>query len=312
MDIRRGNKLHFLVDSGADISLIKSEKLLGTATFEPRDRVRVKSVNGSIIETHGRIETQILEAEVNIPYSFQLVSQQVDLKDDGILGRDFLKAMQARICYENKVLTFQHEGTIINKTLGSLPEPKRGVPDENRVKKINLPARTDMIVQLPVRAGSKMKEGLVEKAELASGVYLAESLVKENNGQVITSILNTRDEDVDISITELELTEQDSSNVNEVLTVGLTQRGKTQGNASLSRGEQVISRLRTDHLNKEEKRTLQEICFDYQDVFYLPGDKLSSTDAARHTIHLEPGTTPINTRPYRLPESQKNEIDRQV
>ena len=157
-----------------------------------------------------------------------------------------------------------------------------------------------------------MKEGLVEKAELASGVYLAESLVKVNNGQVITSVLNTRDEDVEISITELELREQNNSNVNEVLTVGLTERGTTKGNTSLSRGEQVISRLRTDHLNKEEKRTLQEICFDYQDVFYLPGDKLSSTNAARHTIHLEPGTTPINTRPYRLPESQKNEIDRQV
>ncbi len=312
MDVGKGNKLHFLVDSGADISLIKSEKLLGTATFEPRDRVRVKSVNGSIIETHGRIETQILEAEVNIPYSFQLVSQQVDLKGDGILGRDFLKAMQARICYENKVLTFQHEGTVINKGLGSLPESKRGVPEENRVKKVSLPARTEMIVQLPIRAGSKMKEGLVEKAELASGVYLAESLVKVNSGQVITSILNTRDEDVEISITELELTEPDNSNVNEVLTVGLTESGTTKGNTSLSRGEQVVSKLRTDHLNKEEKKALQEICFEYQDVFYLPGDKLSSTNAVRHAIHLEPGTTPINTRPYRLPESQKNEIDRQV
>ena len=47
-------------------------------------------------------------------------------------------------------------------------------------------------------------------------------------------------------------------------------------------------------------------------MFYLPGDKLSATNAARHTLHLEPGTTPINTRPYRLPESQKDEIDRQV
>jgi len=27
---------------------------------------------------------------------------------------------------------------------------------------------------------------------------------------------------------------------------------------------------------------------------------------------LEPGVTPINTRPYRLPESQKEEVDRQV
>ena len=79
---------------------------------------------------------------------------------------------------------------------------------------------------------------------------------------------------------------------------------------SLSRGEKVIAKLRDDHLNEEEKKLLREICFEYQDVFYLPGDKLSCTNAAKHTIQLAPDDTPINTRPYRLPESQKEEIDR--
>ena len=85
----QGRKLHFLVDSGADISLVKSYKLLGTAEFEPNDRVRVKSVEGSVIETHGSIETRIREGGIDIPFHFQLVSKQVDLKGDGILGRDF-------------------------------------------------------------------------------------------------------------------------------------------------------------------------------------------------------------------------------
>jgi hypothetical protein len=61
LDVGNGEKLHLLVDSGADISLLKSRRLLGTAEFEPRDRVRVKSVEGSVIETHGSIETKILE-----------------------------------------------------------------------------------------------------------------------------------------------------------------------------------------------------------------------------------------------------------
>jgi hypothetical protein len=67
-----------------------------------------------------------------------------------------------------------------------------------------------------------------------------------------------------------------------------------------------------DHLNSEEKTSLGEICFDYQDVSFLQGDRLSSTSAVKHNIHLELGTTPINKRPYRLPESQRKEIDRQV
>jgi len=78
------------------------------------------------------------------------------------------------------------------------------------------------------------------------------------------------------------------------------------------RGERVIDKLRTAHSNSEEKKSLHVLGFDYQDGVFLPVDKLSCTNAARHTIQLEPGVTPINTRPYRLPESKWEEIDRQV
>jgi hypothetical protein len=63
LDVSQGHKLYFLVDSGADtcISLNKSYKLLGTAEFELKFRVHVKSVEGSVIETHGSIETRIRE-----------------------------------------------------------------------------------------------------------------------------------------------------------------------------------------------------------------------------------------------------------
>jgi hypothetical protein len=39
LDMGNGEKLHLLVNSGADISLLKSKTLLGTMEFEPRDRV---------------------------------------------------------------------------------------------------------------------------------------------------------------------------------------------------------------------------------------------------------------------------------
>jgi hypothetical protein len=67
-----------------------------------------------------------------------------------------------------------------------------------------------------------------------------------------------------------------------------------------------------EHLNTEERKLLVQTCLDYQDIFYLPGKSLYSTDAARHAMNVEPGTEPINTRPYRLPETQKLEIDKQV
>jgi hypothetical protein len=66
-------------------------------------------------------------------------------------------------------------------------------------------------------------------------------------------------------------------------TVGIEEGGK-------GRGERVLDKLRTDHLKTEEKKLLR--------------DRLSSTNPVKHAINLEPGTIPINTRTYRLPEKR--------
>ena len=92
----------------------------------------------------------------------------------------------------------------------------------------------------------------------------------------------------------------------------MAEQEKCRDGPRQSKGERVIAKLRTDHLHIEEKKSLNELCFDYEDLFFLTGDKLSCTNAARHDIQLEPGVTAINTRPYGLPESQREEIDRQV
>ena len=275
-------------------------------------RQKVKSVEGSMIETQGSLETRIIEGELSVPYRLQLVSKQVDLKGDGILGRDFFKATQARICYREQALIFQYKGTFVRKKLTSLRGVELGTSGDRKVNKLTLPARTELIVQVPVNARPWVREGLIERAEPVPGVYMAESLVKVRNGHIITSILNTREQEVEIPSPEVHLTELEHHNRDEAAVIGRSEQDMGRGDQSLSRGERVVDSLRTDHLNDEERKSLRELCFDYQDVFYLPGDRLSATNAARHTIQLEPGVSPINTHPYRLPESQKEEVDRQV
>jgi hypothetical protein len=62
-----------------------------------------------------------------------------------------------------------------------------------------------------------------------------------------------------------------------------------------SRDERVIKKVRIEHFNPKEKESLQEICFDYMDVFFLPGDRLSCMNAVKHLINLEPGSNTTNT-----------------
>jgi hypothetical protein len=86
-------KIRFLLDTGADISLVKSSMLASGTEFDPDQKVKIKSVNGSIIETHGTLVLHILGGGVVNPFKFHLVNKQVDLVYDGILGT-FLKAHQ--------------------------------------------------------------------------------------------------------------------------------------------------------------------------------------------------------------------------
>jgi hypothetical protein len=55
-------RIRFLLDSGADISLIKGSTLIGSTEFDPKQKVKVKSVDGSVVKTHGALVLHIHEA----------------------------------------------------------------------------------------------------------------------------------------------------------------------------------------------------------------------------------------------------------
>ena len=77
------------------------------------------------------------------------------------------------------------------------------------MNKLTLPPRTELIVQVPVSAGLQGQVGIVGKQELAPGVYRTESLVTVDKGCVITSIINTTPEEVEISNQEVGLEDID-------------------------------------------------------------------------------------------------------
>jgi hypothetical protein len=67
-------------------------------------------------------------------------------------------------------------------------------------------------------------------------------------------------------------------------------------------------------LNSEEKASLVRICEEYNDVFWLSGDKLTFTTAAEHNIPT-PAVDPtrgINTKFYRIPEVHREDVRRQI
>jgi len=59
VDSSKENELLFLIDTGADISLLKEDNLIWTTEYDPKRKVKVKCVDGSPMETHGVLEARI-------------------------------------------------------------------------------------------------------------------------------------------------------------------------------------------------------------------------------------------------------------
>ena len=110
--------------------------------------------------------------------------------------------------------------------------------------------------------GWHIGEGLVERANIASGVYLAESLVKVNNGHIITSILNTTEQDVEVPNRVVGGVELRDHDVGETTVIGMAEQEKGRDDPGQSRGERVTAKLRTDSPNSGEKKSLRDLCFD--------------------------------------------------
>lgn len=95
--ISKENYLLLLIDTGADINLLKGNKLIGTTEYDPEKKSKVKCVDGSPLETHGVVEANIELGNSSVRHEFQLVNKEVDIPCDGILGRDFLQRVKAKV-----------------------------------------------------------------------------------------------------------------------------------------------------------------------------------------------------------------------
>ena len=299
-DASNGRELLLLVDTGADVSLLKPNNLDKSKKFDPDGKIKVKGVDGSIIETYGTVKTVVHVDSLEIPFLFQLVSKQVDIPCDGILGRDFLENTGAQICYASGTLTFGTGSGKVSKTL----LPMGAGSQTQGVRRLALPSRTELMVRLPVNGGTHFREGVTEKLEIQEGIYLAGAVTKVYKGYAITSIVNTTNNEVEVDEPVLELEEFGTS------AEDYPEKGEVD--KRVNRTEEVLKRLRLEHLNREERQHVEKTCAAYQDIFHLPGDILTSTAAVKHEIRTAPSVEPVNVKPYRLPETQKQEVERQV
>lgn len=191
------------------------------------------------------------------------------------------------------------------KASQNLSENKKCFASINRV---TLKPRCEQIVQFDVSIFDS-KIGILKRTEIANGVFIADSLVKVHGNKVISSILNINDKEIKLKSIRVEIHPIIDNFPSDVKTI-LSCNHKRNDNPQ--RLQKIREKLRTSHLNKVERESLEQICIDFNHVFYLDGDNLTATDALKHNIPTKIDASPINVKSYRYPQIHKEEVDKQI
>lgn len=106
LDCLKKNRCKLLIDSGADISILKIGVVKQGIIVDVNNWYNLNGITAGNCRTMGTISSKIcFEGGNAIDQIFSLVPDEVPLLQDGILGRDFL--------IKNKVMINFHSGNLV-------------------------------------------------------------------------------------------------------------------------------------------------------------------------------------------------------
>lgn len=274
------------MDTGAKLNLIRLDALNDEVIVPDNKIYQLQGINDRLVSTMSSIILTVSDKNQTFETEFHVVPSSFPIDGDGILGKPFLK--------ENKIIID------VNRQLITYPD------DLTRT----IPARSEVIISVQISnvTITDSQNILVHAQKINEHVTCGNVLNKVKSNQLLISVLNPTETSQVINVPNLN---ELSHEIFEVVPIKRTQSNEIPRNAS-NRIQLLKENLRCDHMNNEEKESIEKLCSEFSEIFFLEGDKLSCTKTIQHEIKTPKTNQPIFQRPYRLLYSQKKEIDKQI
>lgn len=201
---------------------------------------------------------------------------------DGLIGLDLLE--NCKIDLKNNVLLTE---------FANIPLTRYQCRKTNQQEII--PARSSRLVNIPIHYPDG--DVLVTEQVMCNCV-VHECITSVTDKTGIVELENMTDSDIVISFDQP--TQVDVCNID-----------CTRTEQDPARVKNVLTKLRTDHLNVEEKANLKTLCARYADVFYIEGEALTFTNKIKHSIRTT-DELPVYTKSYRYPFIHRQEVRDQI
>lgn len=277
----------FLVDSGAEISVLKPTKLKQAIHVDNQQICTITGIQHQSIDTLGTINVPLhLPYESTISHKFHIIPENLPIPTDGILGRDFLTKFHCVIDYDTWTLS-----SFINSKFIEIPI------QDKLLDEILIPPRCEVFRKISIQ--NPLQDYVILSKEIKPGVFCANSVLNAKNPLV--KFINTTEYTVKIRENLIDRL-QPLENYN-IFSINQT----TQPN----RKENCISELNLKDTPSYVKDKLKDLCTKYNDIFALKNDILTSNNFYKQNINLN-DPTPVYIKNYRTPEVHRTEIDKHI
>lgn len=369
MNISDYANLCFTIDTGAMSSIIKCN-IIRKGTKVIRDDTEFFGlVKNQQVKAIGRIQTRIIINDTALEHNFFIIKDDINLVNDGIIGRDFLKIYKAKINYFNQIIKFQfpilghivrkeckatnteieqkhqmsqievtvdteHE-TVFNKKVkiknsvtkhiydpnDFIENLNKNVPEIVSIKSTTqLPKRRkairnkDFYASLPDEFFNDEKYERITLKPVKTDEFSTENLM-QNETRSFINTPETYVETINISSLFEEEKCEPQTTTNSRLSIKTTSNETTRmqnPTKSRKRENYLEDNIDLKHCSSAEKEDLLGVIKKYNHAFQMPGDKFQHIESYTHRIDLVPGTRPIHIKQYRIPQHDKEEIQRQL
>lgn len=276
--------LSMTIDTGAQISILKPRKLYDDTKVKYKRRVQIMGIiKHKPIESIGTANAKIISEGCELNFEFHIVTHEINIETDGLMGSDFLEAFNGIIDYKNNNLSLTMNIMRRDKNINKQIESPNEIKKDKIIKEIDKEENKE-----------SCKKNILTKNKGNKNFY------DEVNTEIIEAksmreLVPHKIENKDLNITEIFYNKRYDDEI-------LFYDDETEITNKIERKNYIIERLVMDQCNKEEKKELGKICEKFSEAFFIKGDPFKKTDVAEHIIQLKPNTKPMYTRQYRLPE----------
>lgn len=267
----------------------------------------LKGIAGLRISTLGTVTLGIQDQNENAIFyqHFHVVEEDFPIPAQGLLGNDFFTSVKAELNYSDLKLKIKG----IEFSMEKISEPA--------TNNLSLSPRSETLCEVyySLKDDPSVEKGqevyFVEKTSLSEHIICPSSIVKPHEGKFRVFLLNSSDETQELPIPTLVLTKIEIGEPVSPTSLAEERKIYFSTNSNSNRLHCIEDTTRMEHLNTKERQALLKVLHNYNDIFLLPGDKLSTTPAIQHRV-ITTTDAPIHIKPYRLPQVYKDEIDRQL